>query len=275
MVQITARRVSKSRHLRAIKTVFMNRVQSEFEVWGTIVFIECASSTVSKEQLQQGIDSAHAFCLGVDEVFSTYKANSQISRLRRGELRIQECDENVKEVWEICDKARELTGGAFNPWAVPGGFDPSGLVKGWAADKCADILLAAGADHIHVNAAGDLALRGGFFDEESQIVQPWSIGVVNPDNKMEVLQVFTITDGAIATSGTYERGAHINDPFTGMIAIGAKSATIVGPNGALCDALATAVMVAGKDSAIWFSQSELSEYRPWVIERHENLSWTI
>jgi len=253
----------------------MNRVQSEFEVWGTIVFIECASSNVSKEQLQQGIDRAHAFCLGVDEVFSTYKANSQISRLRRGELRIQECDENVKEVWEICDKARELTGGAFNPWAVTGGFDPSGLVKGWAADECADILLAAGADHIHVNAAGDLALRGGFFDEESQTVQPWSIGVVNPDNKMEVLQVFSITDGAIATSGTYERGAHITDPFTGMIAIGAKSATIVGPNGALCDALATAVMVAGKDSAIWFSQSELSEYRPWVIERHENLSWTI
>ena len=253
----------------------MNRVQSEFEVWGTIVFIECASSTVSKEQLQEGIQAATVFCQEVDELFSTYKANSQISRLRRGELRIQECDENVKEVWEICDKARELTGGAFDPWAVPGGFDPSGLVKGWAADKCADILLAAGAEHIHVNAAGDLALRGGFFDEESQIVQPWSIGVVNPDNKMEVLQVFTITDGAIATSGTYERGSHINDPFTGMIAIGAKSATIVGPNGALCDALATAVMVAGKDSAIWFSQSELSEYRPWVIERHENLSWTI
>lgn len=253
----------------------MNRVQSEFEVWGTVVFIECASSNVSKEQLQQGVKAAFVFCQEVDELFSTYKEGSQISRLRRGEISIENCEESVKEVWQLCSQARVLSVGAFDPWAVPGGFDPSGLVKGWAADKCADILLAAGAEHIHVNAAGDLALRGGFFDEITKSVQPWSIGVINPDNKMEVLQVFTITDGAIATSGTYERGAHITDPYTGMIAIGAKSATVVGPNGALCDAMATAVMVAGKDSANWFSQSELSEYRPWVIERHENLSWSI
>jgi FAD:protein FMN transferase len=253
----------------------MNRVQSEFEVWGTVVYLECASSTASIEQLQHGVDLVQDFCHEVDEVFSTYKNQSQISRLRRGEMRIEECDERVKEVWGLCVQARELSDGAFDPWAVAGGFDPSGLVKGWAADKSADILLAAGAQHIHMNAAGDLALRGGFFDETTQSVQPWSIGVVNPDNNLEVVQIFTVTDGAIATSGTYERGAHITDPYTGMIAIGAQSATIVGPNGALCDALATAVMVAGKDSAIWFSQSELSEYRPWVIERHENLSWSI
>lgn len=45
---------------------------------------------------------------------------------------------------------------------------------------------------------------------------------------MEVVKIFEISDGAIATSGSYERGAHITDPYTGMIAIGAKSATIVG-----------------------------------------------
>ena len=253
----------------------MNRIQSEFEVWGTIVFVECASSIVSAAQLQLGIDTVQLFCKEVDEVFSTYKDSSQISQLRHGQLHIEECDENVKEVWDLCLQARDISDGAFNPWAVAGGFDPSGLVKGWAADKCAEILQEAGAQHIHVNAAGDLALRGGYFDETTQSIQPWSIGVVNPDDRMEVLQVFKITDGAIATSGTYERGAHITDPYTGMIAIGAKSATIVGPSGAICDALATAVMVAGKDAAIWFSQSELADYRPWVIERHENLSWSI
>ena len=89
------------------------------------------------------------------------------------------------------------------------------------------------------------------------------------------MQVFEITDGAIATSGTYERGAHITDPYTGMIAIGAKSATIVGEKGWLCDALATAVMVAGTDAAVWFGQEELVGYKVWVINRHENTSWSI
>jgi thiamine biosynthesis lipoprotein len=165
---------------------------------------------------------------------------------------------------------KELTEGAFDPWAVAGGFDPSGLVKGWAADNCAEILLAAGAEHIQVNAAGDLALRGGFTPE-----QPWSIGVVNPDNRLEILQTFEISDGAIATSGTFERGAHINDPHTGMIAIGAKSATVIGPIGAIADALATALMVAGRDGAVWFTTPELSEYSAWVIDRHEKVAWSI
>jgi thiamine biosynthesis lipoprotein len=118
-------------------------------------------------------------------------------------------------------------------------------------------------------------LRGGYFDTTDGAVKPWKIGVVNPDNKQEIVQVFEITDGAIATSGTYERGAHITDPYTGMIAIGAKSATIVGANGWLCDALATAVMVAGQDGAKWFAQPELVGYQVWVIDRHENLAWSI
>jgi thiamine biosynthesis lipoprotein len=98
---------------------------------------------------------------------------------------------------------------------------------------------------------------------------------VNPDNKHEIVQVFEITNGAIATSGTYERGAHITDPYTGMIAIGAKSATVVGTHGWLCDALATAVMVAGQDGAKWFTQPELAGYQVWVIDRHENVAWSI
>jgi len=86
------------------------------------------------------------------------------------------------------------------------------------------------------------------------------------------LQIFEITNGAIATSGTYERGAHISDPHTGMIAIGAKSATVIGPNDAIVDALATALMVAGRDGAVWFTSPELSEYSAWVIDRHESLA---
>lgn len=242
------------------------RTQHEIEVWGTIVFIDVTSDI----DIEPAITTVKQYVQKVDELFSTYKESSIISQLRRGEIEIEHCPPEVIEVWDLCAFVKELTEGAFDPWAVAGGFDPSGLVKGWAADNCAEILLAAGADHIQVNAAGDLALRGGFTPG-----QPWSIGVVNPDNRLEILQTFEISDGAIATSGTYERGAHINDPHTGMIAIGAKSATVIGPIGAIADALATALMVAGRDGAVWFTTPELSEYSAWVIDRHEKVAWSI
>jgi thiamine biosynthesis lipoprotein len=242
------------------------RTQHEIEVWGTVVFIDVTSDI----DIEPAIAKVNQYVHQVDELFSTYKESSIITQLRRGEIEIEHCPPEVIEVWNLCAFVKELTEGAFDPWAIKGGFDPSGLVKGWAADNCAEILLAAGAKHIQVNAAGDLSLRGGFAPE-----QPWSIGVVNPDNRLEILQTFGIIDGAIATSGTYERGAHISDPHTGMIAIGAKSATVIGPNGAIVDALATALMVSGRDGGVWFTTPELSEYSAWVIDRHENVAWSI
>ena len=237
--------------------------------------VDIAGKDVSTAQLDAGMQKVKDFCHGVDQDFSTYIDSSWVTRLRTGKVEIADCPASVQEVWQLCLQAKYLSDVAFDPWAVDGGFDPSGLVKGWAADICADKLISAGAQHVQVNAAGDLALRGGFFDTSDGQVKPWKIGVVNPDNKQEVLQIFEIMDGAIATSGTYERGAHITDPYTGLIAIGAKSATIVGAHGWLCDALATAVMVAGQDGAQWFTQPELAGYQVWVIDRHQNSAWSI
>lgn len=253
----------------------MNHLRAQFPVWGTIIDVGMASKNLSAYELNQLLEKVKDFCRGVDEDFSTYIDSSWITRLRRGKVEIQDCPALVQEVWKLCLQAKYLTDGAFDPWAVKDGFDPSGLVKGWAADVCADLLVTAGVEHVQINAAGDLSLRGGYFDTSDGVIKPWKIGVVNPENKMEVLQVFEITDGAIATSGTYERGAHITDPYMGTIAIGAKSATIVGRDGWLCDALATAVMVAGQDGVKWFTQPELEGYKVWAINRHENTAWSI
>ena len=250
----------------------MNHLRKQFPVWGTIVDVDIASSVVSEDGLNQGMQQVIDFCKQVDSDFSTYIDSSWVARLRTNQIEISSCPPLVQEVWELCLQAKYLTDGAFDPWAVEGGFDPSGLVKGWAADKCADLLVTLGIEHVQVNAAGDLALRGGFYDG---VVKPWRIGVVNPENRAEVVETFEIFDGAIATSGTYERGVHINDPYTGLIAIGARSATVVGPLGWLCDALATALMVAGADGAKYFAQPELAGYKPFVINRHENTSWSI
>lgn len=235
--------------------------------------VDCAGPNISIDELNVTLENVIKFCEAVDRDFSTYIESSWVSRLRRAEVAIEDCPDDVIEVWDLCAQAKWLSDGAFDPWAVAGGFDPSGLVKGWAADKCADILVKAGATCVQVNAAGDLTLRGGWWDSTDGVVKPWPIGVVNPNNTMEIVKVYEISDGAIATSGTYERGAHIHDPHTGMIAIGAKSATVVGALGWLCDAMATAVMVAGTDSADWFAQEELIGYQVFSVNRYEDTAW--
>jgi thiamine biosynthesis lipoprotein len=253
----------------------VNHLRRQFPVWGTIVDLDCFSQSVGGADLDRAMETVIEFCEDVDRDFSTYKDGSWVSRLRRGEIAIGDCPDDVRDVWDLCAAAKDLSDGAFDPWAVADGFDPSGLVKGWAADKAADILVAAGVGHVQVNAAGDLALRGGWFDSAAGVVKPWSIGVVNPDNRAEIVKMYEITDGAIATSGTYERGAHIHDPLNGLIAIGAKSATVVGTEGWLCDAMATAVMVAGHDGAKWFGQPQLAGYQVFAVTRHEQTAWSI
>jgi len=246
------------------------RTTAEIDVWGTILFIEVASTKVGLDELNTGLAEVTEYVKVIDQEFSTYKPDSQVSKIRRGELKIEDASDQMQEVWRLCEVARDLTDGSFDPWVVKGGYDPSGYVKGWAADKCVAILKAHGAENIQVNAAGDLSLAGGFENGK-----PWSIGVRSPENRFEVVKVFEIFDGAIATSGTYEIGAHIKDPHTGLIAIGARSATVLGPDGGLADALATALVVAGQDGAAIFSKPELADYRVWVIPRNEDIAWSI
>lgn len=252
----------------------MARLQRTVETWGTVLFFDIASRDLTLEKLEAAFFKCSVYVQHIDEVFSTYIPTSQVSRLRKGELSLDEASSEVQEVWKFCERATYLSDGAFDPWAVEGGFDPSGLVKGWAADKCAEILSDMGVHHMQLNFAGDITLRGGELTPDGSII-PWSIGVVNPDNTHEVLQVFALMDGAIATSGDYERGAHIRDPFSGTIAIGARSATVVGPDGAICDAMATALMVTGDGGAKFFGQPELHEYSAWVINRDSNTAWSL
>jgi thiamine biosynthesis lipoprotein len=246
----------------------------EIQVWGTVLYIEVASTTVGRAAIDAAMVDVENFVHDVDEKFSTYKAESFVSRLRRGEIETSDAPDDVQQVWRACEVACDISGGAFDPWKVAGGFDPSGYVKGWAADGVAQILRQAGCAHIQVNAAGDLTLRGGNLSNDG-VIEPWKIGVVNPENTQEILHIFEIYEGAIATSGTYERGAHITDPFSGLIAIGARSATVIGPDGGLADAMATALMVTGDEGANLFGQDELAQYSAWCIDRHDGGAWGV
>ena len=239
------------------------------ETWGTVVVIEATSSALDEVAMSAAVDEVEEFFFQVDRDFSTFKSDSQVSRIRRGELKIEDASEYVQQVWALCELSRELTLGAFDPWKAEGGFDPSGLVKGWAAEVGAQILAEAGIENVLINASGDIVLRGGKPEGG-----PWSIGIASPDDVEKYVKFFDVVDGSVATSGDYEKGAHIVDPHTGLIAIGARSSTVIGPDGAICDALATALMVDGIDAQKWIGRVELVEYSFWTINRHDGTAWS-
>ena len=245
------------------------RLEKLVETWGTVVVIDASSVGLDEASLKSTVDEVEEFFYQVDRDFSTYKSDSQVSQIRRGELSIENASEYVQQVWTLCEYSRELTLGAFDPWKAEGGFDPSGLVKGWAAEVGAQMLVSSGVENVLINASGDIVLRGGKPEGG-----PWNISIASPDDVEKIVKLFDVVDGSVATSGDYEKGAHIVDPHTGLIAIGARSASVIGPDGAICDALATALMVDGIDAQRWIGQSELAEYSFWTINRHDGTAWS-
>jgi thiamine biosynthesis lipoprotein len=191
------------------------------------------------------LDPAFDWLRLVDETFSTYKPDSEISRLGRGELTVSECRPEVDEVLVRAAQLREETGGFFSVRAT-GTLDPSGLVKGWAVGRAAEILSSAGARNFSINAGGDVVLRGRPAPD-----QLWRVGIQHPLQRDKVAAVVAGEDFAIATSGEYERGAHVIDPHTGRPPAGLLSATIVGPDLATADAYATAAFAMGEAGPRW------------------------
>jgi thiamine biosynthesis lipoprotein len=191
------------------------------------------------------VEAAFAWLREVDAIFSTYREDSEISRLDRGELTLAECSPEVDEVLTRCLELERATGGFFSVRAR-GRLDPSGYVKGWAVARAADALAAAGATRFCVDAAGDVVARG-----RPEPDRPWRIGIRHPEEHDRLAAVVAIEGGAVATSGEYERGAHIIDPHTGAPPAGLLSVTIVGPDLALADAYATAAFAMGAGGPPW------------------------
>jgi len=201
-----------------------------------------------------------------DEVFSTWHPDSAVSRLRRGEISAADAPPEVSAVLADCMRARELSGGWFDPWAMPGGFDPTGYVKGWAAQRALAELAGLPIAGALVNAAGDIAALG-----TQPAGPPFRIGIADPDDPRRLAEIVELT-ACIATSGTYERGSHLIDPRSGIPAARVASASVVGPDLGLADALATAVAVAGRDGLAFIEP--LSDYEALVIEYDGRKQWT-
>ena len=209
-------------------------------VMGTVVSFDLRRGDLDEGAARAALEASCATLHEGDEQLSTWKAGSALSRFRRGELELADAPPCVAEVLERSSVARELSGGWFDPWRMPGGFDPTGLAKGWIGERALERLRAAGVPAAMVNAGGDVVAFG-----EPEPGRRWRIGVRDP-RRADLLITTVELDGAVATSGAYERGHHVLNPHSGLPARGVLSATVTGPELALADALATGLFAAGE-----------------------------
>ena len=215
-------------------------------VMGTVVSFHVRFADESQRTpLLAAIADAVTWLHRVDDVFSTYRDDSQVSRLSRGELRLADCDDDVAEVLELCAQVTRETDGYFSS-TYGGRLDPTGLVKGWAIQRASELLSSAGSTHHLVNGGGDIQAVGG-----SAPGTPWQIGIAHPLERGALASVVRLTDGAVATSGVAERGAHVIDPFTGQPAVALASVTVVGHELIRTDAYATAAIAMGGRAHRW------------------------
>lgn len=184
-----------------------------------------------------------------DRVFSTYRPDSVISRLGRGEITLSGCPPEVAEVLDIACRAERASGGAFSARRPgPDGtvtLDPSGVVKGWAVDRAAATLRDLAGTGFCLCAGGDMTCRADDPD------RPWRIGIEDPRDPRRVLATVPIVDGAVATSGTAHRGAHLVDARTGRPPVGVASVTVIARSLTCADVDATAAYALGPDAATW------------------------
>ena len=180
----------------------------------------------------------------VDATFSTFKEDSEISRINSGRLRREDAQPQVRRVLERCELLHQQTHGYFDMRTPAGSIDPAGLVKGWAVDRAAAILDDAGFHNYAVSAGGDMRVLGRAVPDLA-----WRVGIQHPLDRQQVAAVIETTDLAIATSGAYARGDHVRDPHSGRPPVGILSVTVVGPELAIADAYATAAFAMGPERA--------------------------
>ena len=250
---------------------------------GMPISIHVRAEDVGSPAVVHAVQEAFAVLREADRLFSTYQQHSEVSRIRRGELDPALAEPAVRQVIALCQRARELTDGAFTD-LLPDEegvlrFDPTGLVKGWAADQAASRLAELPGVSYCLNAGGDVVVGGTDRDtsdtsDTSDIRDsrdtgdtgdtgdagdgpgaPWRVGIEDPRDRSRIAEVVVLHEGGVATSGTAARGAHLYDSATGTFVDRSGSVTVVGPTLMWADVWATALFVGPASLPGLFSDS--------------------
>jgi len=190
------------------------------------------------------------FFQAVDDRYSTYKTNSEITRINNG-LPQSEWSAEMRSVLSLCDETKRQTNGYFDI-SHGGKLDPSGLVKGWAIWEAAKRLRKHGSTNFYIEAGGDIQTYGNNAER-----QPWTVGIRSPFNSNEIIKVLCIKNKGVATSGTYIRGQHIYNPRQpDSLLTDVQSLTVIGRNIYEADRFATAAFAMGRDGITFIEQAE-------------------
>lgn len=212
------------------------------------------------------IEKVFASFRAIDETFSTYKEQSEISKINRGELTGDAYSEAMKTILALSEQTRQETRGYFDI-RHDGMLDPSGIVKGWAILQAARMLKAAGFVNFFIDAGGDIQVAG------TKQGHPWRVGIRNPFNRNEYVKVLALTDKGIATSGTAIRGQHIYNPHQPQMPIEEiVSLTIIGPDVYEADRFATAAFAMGKRGIYFIEQ--LAGFEGYMIDASARATFT-
>lgn len=208
---------------------------------GTVFSLDLRSPTVS----DAAVDNVVAWLHDVDATYSTYRPDSPISRLARGEIAEDDCTPEVRQVLARGRRLSVLTDHHFSLYA-DGTLDPSGLVKGWAIEAASDQLVAAGSTSHSLNGGGDVQCVG---DADPGV--RWRVGISDPHRPGELCAVVVGSGIAVATSGTAERGSHIRIQGSREDPTGLASITLIGRHLGDVDAYATAAFAMGTAARDW------------------------
>ncbi|MGC5050561.1 FAD:protein FMN transferase [Micromonospora sp. DT48] len=212
-----------------------------------------APEWLGRRGVGEALRDAVAELRAIDLTYGPNRPTSLVSRLRRGEIS-PESFPPLADLVDRCAAMRAATDGWFDAWAVPGGFDPSGLLGGWAVERAAARLRDAGIHDYAVLCGADLVVRGN-----AAHGGPWRVAVHHPTDRQRAPLLLEMTAGAVGTSGVTGRQGHVVDPRTGEPATQLVAATVVGPDLAVADAYATALYAAGPAGLAWFHPG--SDYR--------------
>lgn len=215
------------------------------------VFTFQGKTQLSQAELSEELRPACALLHESDEIFSLYKPDSPLSRLARGETSVDQCPPAVEEVWNLCEYWEKTTGGYFSPFTLEHTFDPSGLVKTWAAQRAIDLLVTRGIVDFTLNAGGDIWLSGELSDPND-----WKVGIGKPISiasaEAGLLTVVNLQNSefrAVATSGSSERGEHIWNPQSASMATGnLVQVSILAKELVTADVWATACFAEGESA---------------------------
>jgi FAD:protein FMN transferase len=244
-------------------------------IMGTMISIAAPDSTTS-ELFETATEAAFARLRDADTVFSPFDPASPVSRIRDGRLSVSEvrrgpAGAEISEVLAVCATLKTESSGAFDAWAVgdPPSFNPCGAVKGWAADKASSMLAGLGVTGHSLNAGGDVRVRG------ANDGRPWRVAIADPHRPGRILAVIEMSDGAVATSGTAERGAHVWDPRSAAPATFMAQVTVVGPELTWADGYATAAVALGRHAQRWLTAlSVRTGYQALTVDHETGVWWT-